>query len=62
MKDKEDKMITEWERPRHRMEETQYGSLTYQEWCGREVSRINASGSDNAKIITDAKGLIAVSR
>ena len=53
------KPITRWCNPDEKIS-TQWGYITYRQWCEKEVARINRNG-DTTKVI-EKNGLIAVSR
>lgn len=63
MKTKEQKMcnktLTHWSSPTETLN-SQYGNLTYQEWCEREVQRI--SNADRSVEIRYSRGQIAIVR
>jgi hypothetical protein len=40
---------------------SQYGTVTYREWCGHEIGRIRRAGSD-AEIRENANGTICLVR
>ena len=41
---------------------SQYGEVTYREWCEREMERINAKGLIQVHIVTNPRFEIALSR
>jgi hypothetical protein len=57
---KNDKRLTEWSQPSEILN-SQYGKVTYREWCDKECARINERG-DGVKIVTREDGCIALSR
>ena len=54
------KSLTHWGRP-HELLQSQYGEVTYREWCEKERDRINKRG-DGVRVVENAAGLIALSR
>ena len=60
----EERAITVWDHPTHsssRLSETQWGSLTYQQWCVKESERMNKAGG-NTSVHTREDGNIAIIR
>jgi len=55
-----ERQITEYADPGETFT-SQYGTVTYREWCEKELARINAGGS-KAMIGTDKDGNIALVR
>jgi hypothetical protein len=53
--------ITDNEPPDHPSFLSEYGTVTYREWCGREIGRIRRAGSD-AEIRENANGTICLVR
>ena len=53
-------MITHWEQPHHKFE-SQYGHVTFRDWCYLELDRINGHG-DSVRIITRNDGALALYR
>lgn len=54
------KTLTEWSSP-NEIINSQYGKVTYREWCQKERDRINVRG-DGVMIVERADGFIALSR
>ena len=53
------KNITVWETP-NTMLQSQYGNVTYLDWCEKEVVRTRANGRQ--AVIVKMKGMIALAR
>lgn len=57
------KPITEWAHPAGEKFPSQYGEVTYQAWCEREIRRLHDKGDLEVHLVKDrASGLIAISR
>jgi hypothetical protein len=54
------KAVTVWEDPKNRLE-SQWGTITYQEWCIKESRRMNNNGGDTL-VCREPKGLVAICR
>jgi len=55
-----DPRLTHWSPP-DGIINSGYGRITNREWCEREMARINRRG-DNVSIVTNADGMIALTR
>ena len=55
-----DKQMTLWTRPDEVLK-SQYGTVTYREWCEREVQRIVTTGG-HARLVERPDGFVALFR
>lgn len=55
------KSVTIWDFPGRKLERSQYGdNLTYQQWCEKEVERMNGCGG--RVVLSEQEGMIAICR
>ena len=53
------KNITVWGEPKS-MLQSQYGNVTFREWCDREVVRMRANGGQY--VVVERYGMVAIAR
>jgi len=55
------KRLTHWRRPSQKLPRTEYGFITYGQWCEREVKRINDAGGD-VEVVRNESGAVAIAQ